>query len=305
MMDKTVAILARTNRALVPFEQLLSEKNIPFRYINKSGFFSQPEIRTVLAYLQCCLYPSDYAVMSALRAPFYVTKYLPKVKIAARVKELQTDGEPSAWHLLTKETYSLVENKNLSALTDFIHFIHSLSRYKDLKAAEAAKQVLVALKAVDHYSEFEDTPDNDPQANLAELVKVAGRFSGIKDLLDYARRVAAASKSKKGVMLSTVHSFKGMEADTVYFAQCSEEIIPHAKSTDLDEERNCFFVGASRAERELILTYSGRPSIFLESYAKGIEEPLEIQYIRSLHSTGVPPADAVTWIHKCRQEEGR
>ena len=270
-MDKTTAIIARTNRALVPFEQLLSEKGIPFHYVNKSGFFSQPEIRVLLAYLQCCLYPSDFAVLSALRGPFNITKYLPKSKIAARIKELQEDGEPSAWHLLTKESCSLVENKNLSSLNDFVHFIHGLSRYKDLKASEATKQVLVALRAVEYY-DCETTEDNDPQANLSELVKIAGRFSGIKDFLDYTRRVAAASKSKKGVMLSTVHSFKGMEADVVYFVQVSDGIIPHKKSTDLASERNVWFTGCSRPRQELIITYSGTPSIFLEPHLKSVVE---------------------------------
>lgn len=264
-MTDTTAILCRTNLGLRPFEQALTDANIPYRLIGKSGFWQQPEIRVLLAHLQCCLYPSDYAVMSALRAPFFITKYLPKTKIAARIKELQEGGEPSAWHLLTKESYSLVENKNLSALNDFVHFIHGLSRYKDLPAAEATKQVLVALRAIEYY-DCETTEDNDPRANLSEIVKMAQRFGNLKDFLDYARRVTAASKSKKGVMLATIHSFKGAEADIVYAVQSSEGIIPHAKATDLDSERNCWFVACSRPRRELILTYSGRPSIFLESY---------------------------------------
>jgi len=269
-MDST-AILCRTNLGLRPFEQALSDSGVPYRLVGKSGFWSQQEVRTLLAHLQCCLYPSDYAVMSALRAPFYITKYLPKSKIAARVKELQENGEPSAWHLLTKEAYSLVENKNLSALNDFVHFIHGLSRYKDLPAADAVKQVLIALRAIEYY-DCETTEDNDPRANLAELVKLALRFKTVKEFLDYARRVTAASKSKKGVMLSTIHSFKGAEADVVYVVQSSEGIIPHAKATDLDAERNCWFVACSRPRKELILTYSGRPSIFLDGYLKPVVE---------------------------------
>jgi len=270
-MDKTTAIICRTNLGLRPFEQALADASIPYRLVGRSGFWQQPEVRLLLAHLQCCIYPSDYAVLSALRGPFYVTKYLPKSKIAARVKELQTDGEPSAWHLLTKESYSLVENKNLKALQDFVQFIHQLSRYKDLRPADVVKQVIVALHAVDYY-DCETTEDNDPIQNLNELVKIAGKHSTLKEFLDYARRVTAASKKRSGVALSTIHSAKGLEWQRVFMVQCSEGIIPHAKSTDLDGERNAFFVGASRSERELILTYSGRPSQFLEPYLKTVVE---------------------------------
>ena len=266
-MDST-AVLCRTNLGLRIFESLLTENNVKYHLVGRAGYWAQPEVKSVLSYVSCAWYPSDAAISGALRAPFWPSKFLPKTKLAARLKELKDDAN-GYWHFLTRESYSLVENKNLSALQEFTRFVGSLSRYRDLKAGEAVKQIILALKAYDYLAE-EETIDNDPVANIKELEKTAARFSTLKEFLDYCRKVTAASKSKAGVALSTIHGAKGLEFHTVYLVQCSDGILPHAKSNDLDGERNCYFVGCSRAERELVITYSGRPSIFLEASLKPV-----------------------------------
>ena len=269
---KSVAILSRTNRGLAPFERELVAQNIPFYYVNRSGFFAQPEIKAAISFMQCCLYPADYALAGCLRTSFWPVKYLPKTKLLSRMKELQTDKEPSYWHLLAQEPASLVENKNLKSLSDFVTFIHGLSRYKSLPAGDALKQVLGALRAGDYYVEEEQTPDSDPLENLAELIKIAKRYSTIKEFLDYCRRVTAASKKKSGIALATVHAVKGLEFDTVFLTGVNDGILPHAKSHDLEEERAIWFVGCSRAERKLTITYSGQPSGFVVPYLQKVEE---------------------------------
>ena len=189
----TTAILARTNRALMPFETALSSAEIPFHYVNRSGFFAQPEIKAVLAYLGACQFPANYLISGMLHSDFHPTKFLPRTKLVARFKELKVaDDQVSYWTLMTKEPRSLVDPKNLEALQHFTQFVHSLSRYRDLPAADALRQVLGALKVGDHYSEFEAI-DNDPVANLATLVKMAERYRSVKEFLDFTRRVTAAS----------------------------------------------------------------------------------------------------------------
>jgi DNA helicase II / ATP-dependent DNA helicase PcrA len=266
-MDKpTTAILARTNLALRPFEQALTDAGIKYFLVGKSGFWAAPEVKAVLAYLGCCLYPADWLIAGAIRAPFWPTKFLPKTKLLAALKELHhgeaDPGKQAYFNYLARVPEQLVDHKNLSALRDFTSFVHSLSRYRDLKPDEALKHVITALKAVEYYHE-EEAVDNDPVQNLVELTKLAARHSSIREFLDYTRRASAASKSKKGVALSTCHSAKGMEFGTVYLVQCSEGILPHAKATDLEEERNIYFVACSRAERKLVISYSGAQSPFL------------------------------------------
>ena len=242
-MEKSVAILCRVNAGLRIYEEALANANIKYYLVGRSGYWGSAEVKAALSYISCAVYPSDYALAGALRSPLFPARYLPKTKLAARLKELQQTPDPgfatnSYWHLLTKEPHTLVEPRNTEALHNFTQFVHSLSRYKDLPADEAVKQILGALKAFDHYAEEEATPDNDPVANLNQLVKIAGRFGHLKEFLDYARKVSAASKRKTGVALSSCHAAKGLEFNTVYLIQCSEGILPHAKSTDLESERN-------------------------------------------------------------------
>ena len=269
----TVAILSRTNLGLRPFEQALTEANVPYHLLSRCGYWQQPEIRTAIAFLGCPLYPSDYLITQAIRCPFSVTKFLPKTKLAARLKELKDEGT-SYWKLLTTEQHSLVENKNLPALQEFVQFIHSLSRYRDLAPGDALKKILDALGAWSYYAEEEITPDNDPIANLTELVKLAAKHRTIKEFLDYCRKVTAASKSKRGVSLATVHGFKGMEADVVYVVGVSEGMLPHSKATDLEEERNIWFTACSRPRTRLVITYSGSPSPFLKDFISKNPEPV-------------------------------
>lgn len=272
---QTISILARTNRALLPFEQALSAANIPFYYVNKSGFFNQTEIQLTLAYLGASLFPANYLISGMLRGDLHPTKFLPRTRISAKLKELKAEDEDASyWAILTKEPQRLVEPRNLEAVRNFTQFVHSLSRYRDLSAADALKQLFGALRIGDHFSEMEYA-DSDPLENLAALSKMASKYGSIKEFLDFCRRVAAASKKKTGVALSTCHSFKGMEADTVYLVQCSEGIIPHSKATDLDGERNVFFVGCSRPRRELVISYSGTPSVFLAPFIK--KEKADVQ----------------------------
>lgn len=263
-MNKTTAILCRTNRGLMPVEQALSDAEVPFHYLNRSGFFAQPEVVTSLAYLGACLFPANHLLSTMLRSDWHPTKFLPRTKLASKLKEAKAvDDKVSYWTLLTKEPRSLVDPRNLESLQHFTQFVHSLSRYRDLPPADALRQILGALKVGDYYADYESI-DNDPLANLSDLLKLAGRHRTIKDFMDFTRRVAAAARSKKGVALSTIHGAKGLQWNSVYIVGCQEGLMPHAKSTDLVEEKSIYFVACSRSERRLVITFSGAKSPFLE-----------------------------------------
>lgn len=259
----TTCVLSRTNRALRPIEEALGSADIKYFLLGKSGFWQQAEIKSCLSFLQCCLYPADYALAGAIRSPFHPAKYLPKQKLLARLKELDTDY----WPLLTQNPGTLVESKNVESVRNFVQFIHGLSRYRGLLAGEATKKILMDLRAFDYYAE-EESADNSPVDNLRDLVKIADRFPDLKSFLDYARKVSAASKTKRGVCLATIHASKGTEYDRVYLIGCQEGLMPHAKATDEQEEANLFFVACSRSAQELFISYSGAPSKFLKDFIK-------------------------------------
>jgi DNA helicase-2/ATP-dependent DNA helicase PcrA len=72
------------------------------------------------------------------------------------------------------------------------------------------------------------------------------------------------------VVLSTIHSAKGLEWDTVFMVGVEDGVLPHINASDVEEERQVAYVGMTRARRRLGLTYAGgryadrsRPSPFL------------------------------------------
>ena len=75
--------------------------------------------------------------------------------------------------------------------------------------------------------------------------------------------------------LMTLHGSKGLEFPAVILYGARKGQIPFESKkyeTDLQEERRLFYVGMTRAKEELILTYSGELSPFLEELPEGLIE---------------------------------
>jgi DNA helicase II / ATP-dependent DNA helicase PcrA len=74
-------------------------------------------------------------------------------------------------------------------------------------------------------------------------------------------RIAAQSASLRAapgdaVVLSTIHSAKGLEWDAVFLAGMEDGVLPHANCDDVEEERRIAYVGLTRARRLIGLTYA-------------------------------------------------
>lgn len=66
-----------------------------------------------------------------------------------------------------------------------------------------------------------------------------------------------------GYEVMTVHQSKGKEFDICVVAGCQSRVFPSAFASNLEEEKNLFYVACSRARNRLIFTYQGNPSRFL------------------------------------------
>ena len=67
------------------------------------------------------------------------------------------------------------------------------------------------------------------------------------------------------ISLLTLHAAKGLEFPVVFIAGCEEGVFPHLRALDegsLEEERRLFYVGITRAMRQLYLTYARRRAVF-------------------------------------------
>ena len=90
-------------------------------------------------------------------------------------------------------------------------------------------------------------------------------------LVSLAKRVLMSWENMQGFMgdadveLSTVHSYKGLESDSVYLWSATDGLFPSSQSSDIQEERRLFYIACTRARQKLtLLSWNERPSPFLE-----------------------------------------
>ncbi|HWX24873.1 MAG TPA: 3'-5' exonuclease, partial [Vicinamibacteria bacterium] len=112
--------------------------------------------------------------------------------------------------------------------------------------------------------------------NLEQLVEVGREFDAsaeaeqdtLEVFLQQLALVADADSRREQeslVTLMTLHNAKGLEYPIVFIVGCEDGVFPHSRALDeggLEEERRLFYVGVTRAMRELYLTYARRRSVF-------------------------------------------
>lgn len=127
--------------------------------------------------------------------------------------------------------------------------------YKEL--SEIADRIQESAKKFEHYGQWKDYMDECTQ----HLKEQASRME----------------QKPQGVTLSTLHSVKGLEYDKVWILNVNQDTIPYKKAklaSEIEEERRLFYVGMTRARKELTLCYVRRrfekemePSFFLDEIA--------------------------------------
>jgi DNA helicase II / ATP-dependent DNA helicase PcrA len=80
-------------------------------------------------------------------------------------------------------------------------------------------------------------------------------------------RFGSTGTARRGVHLLTLHGAKGLEFDAVFLPRVEEKELPvrqARRDEEIEEERRLFYVGMTRARRQLAITWSGRASRFLK-----------------------------------------
>ncbi|MEM7293281.1 MAG: 3'-5' exonuclease, partial [Pseudomonadota bacterium] len=297
------AILYRGNFQSRVFEKSLRERQIPYRVSGGTSFFERAEIKDVLAYLRLLVNPNDDAA-------FLRVVNTPRREIGAGTLEKlgqyarsRHSGLLNACHELgLAEVMQARPHARLNqfanwvtllgdnaarggdplaiirGLLDDIHYDAWLREVSsDLKSAENRwKNVLELLDWIEQLARDDDGVDR----GLAEIVA----HITLMDRLDNEED----ESTDNAVNLLTLHAAKGLEFSHVYLVGLEENILPHRTSIDednIEEERRLAYVGITRAQRTLSLSFARQRFKFGE-----MVECAPSRFIDEL------PADDLLWL---------
>ena len=296
------AVLYRSNHQSRPLEQALREHGIPYRVSGGTSFFAYAEIKDLLAYLRLLSNPEDDpAFLRVVNVPRRhigpgTVKRLATYAAERRVPLLQACGElglashlPAAgYRRLTHFAQWLIEAQRLAhtegPLAIFDHLLRSLDyeawlRETSSGPAQAERRIARVGELRAWIARMADPDTGDGK----DLDAITGHLA-LVDLMERQGEERAADS----VQLMTLHAAKGLEFPHVWIAGLEEAILPHHANLEgagLEEERRLAYVGLTRAQRHLTLTYCAQRNKSGETVDC---EPS--RFLREL------PPDTVDWV---------
>lgn len=318
---KDFAILYRGNHQSRILEQALRNLKIPYTIAGGQSFFDKAEVRDILAYLR--LLANDEDDPAFIRAATTPKRGIGQATLQtlgqyAATRELSLLAAVDETGL-----ESLLAPRQLEPLRTFTEFIRRMqwragrgaTAGTDGAPAEPAGVILDDLVQAIQYERhlfelFDERPAQTRWQNVLELTGWLKRKAEEDNmsLFELVQHVALVTMLERGeeqepdaVKMSTLHASKGLEYPHVYLAGVEEGLLPHLGKDDevgdparaaenlatrIQEERRLMYVGITRAQRSLNLSWCKRrrraredlvrePSRFIEEMgldAPGIQE---------------------------------
>jgi DNA helicase-2/ATP-dependent DNA helicase PcrA len=267
-----IAVFCRVTALTRPIEQAFRAARIPYQVVGGVAFYERQEIKDVLAYLNLMVNPKDD--MAFLRAVNVPARGLGKTSVDHLAAAARERGIPLLAMARDAGSISLLKDKAARAFEKFAGLVDELALLCDRPATKVIEQL---LERIDYKSYLKsDARDNgdDRTANVDELITAAGEFeighpeASIQDFLAEITLASAIDRwddNSGAVTLMTLHAAKGLEFPVVFIIALENGVLPHSRAirndeefvrneAQLEEERRLFFVGITRARRELYLS---------------------------------------------------
>ena len=274
------AVLYRSNHQSRVLEFKLQQFRIPYKMSGGTSFFARSEIRDLMAYLRLLINPDDdNALLRILNVPkrrlgpatlealgSHAQRRGCPMFLAMAEIGLHADLEPDVVRRLMQFhtmidgcRRALVEGDGVAAIRELIETIDYRGWLSTTSATEAmaerrwanVEQLIAALQ-----KDLTNPEDSDELADET-AVEAAIRKLVLRDLLD---REEEEDQSDR-VQLATLHAAKGLEFPEVFLIGVEEDILPHRNSIEaetIEEERRLMYVGITRAQQHLHITYAKR-----------------------------------------------
>jgi DNA helicase-2/ATP-dependent DNA helicase PcrA len=295
---REVAVLYRSNAQSRVFEEAFLNARMPYRVYGGLRFFERAEIKDALAYLRLVASRAD-------DTSFERVVNLPTRGIGAKTLDSLRDtaraNGTSLWLAATAAVQTGLAQRAAAALKAFLDLIERLAtEVAGLELHEQVDHVIQMSGLIEHFKKERGERGEGRVENLLELVSAAKGFSpeGETDMQPLESFLAhAVLESGEGqadpyadcVQMMTLHTAKGLEFPVVFLAGMEDGLFPHQRSiadlASLEEERRLCYVGATRAMRQLYVTYAEQRRLY------GVD-----QYGQPSRFIGELPADLIEEI---------
>ena len=263
------AILYRGNFQARALEQHLRDQRVPYLLSGGQSFFDKAEIKDVTSYLRLLANnDDDPAFIRAITAP--------KRGVGSSTLEaLGTyagERHISLFAAAFEEGFAhRVQARQLTPLLEFCQFINRIEYRATREPAEAVVNDLLAAIGYEAwlYEEDDKRAAAARWGNVLELVQWLSRRGEEdgKNLIELTQMIALinlldsqqSEERPDAVQLCTLHAAKGLEFKHVFLIGVEEGVLPHRESMEpakLEEERRLMYVGITRAQRSLHISYA-------------------------------------------------
>ncbi len=306
------AILYRTNAQSRVLEESLRRRAIPYRLVGAVRFYDRREIKDLIAWLRLIANPADdEAFRRAITAP---RRGIGETTVELLAVAAADAGLPL---LAAARRNDLLEGARVATRTALADFAALVERYRG-KATDSSVDRLI-LSLVDEIGFADALRAEGPEGlerldNVAELARGAaelviddGGEVGLRPLDHFLQRATLVAgidllgPDADAVTMMTLHTAKGLEFPVVFIAGLENGLFPLSRSVDdpalLEEERRLFYVGITRAERKLYLSWarsrrrngeliSSSASMFLTPAVEKLIEPQATIRLRASGRSG-------------------
>ncbi|QFJ54907.1 ATP-dependent helicase [Pseudobutyrivibrio xylanivorans] len=262
------AVLYRDNESVLPLVDILERERIPYNIKNMDmTFFSHRVVLDIVNILRFAFVPMDEEVF--MKIYYKLQAYISKSAALEMCMqaEIHHSGILEAAELIDLNPHVLGNCRSLR------------THFKNM-ANESPYKAIIRITDYMGYGEY--LANNNIDDNKIFILKMLAKKE--KDIPSFLNRLTELRQillEKEHVLgckfvLSTIHSSKGLEYDSVFLIDSINGVFPNKvvrnmeKATaqekkDFEEERRIFYVGITRAKDNLtIFKYKNKPSIFIK-----------------------------------------
>jgi DNA helicase-2/ATP-dependent DNA helicase PcrA len=263
--DWRVAVLYRTNFQSRQIEEALRRYNRKYTIVGGFSYYQRAEVKDIIAYLK--LAQSQQDSISLTRIFNVPARGIGRTTVEQAEAYAATNGL-SLWDAIGRmlETNEFGTRAHAAVLT-FRNLIEELALAAQTLPLNEALKVIEERTGYRRVLEQENSEESRQRlGNLDELMNAAAeaveRGETVTDFLDHAALVSDADSADETaqVTLMTIHNAKGLEFPVVFVAGMEEGLFPHSRSliseAAMEEERRLCYVGMTRAEKRLVMTWA-------------------------------------------------